>query len=208
MFEQKRTQSCFESAFRWQESIAEIGGEAVALCLPKVEAANLVDLVIEGLVQDMLPSTTAYVSDDLPPLSLLEAETSLGVDNLDPTTVNETPNPELRNDIEKSMDGSYVLPSTTLSSLGENRSSKQYVSSYTNNECGLKKNGAVVGNVKRQKINKEKIYGNSSDIHQSKLYTAKLQSLLDGDMTMDIEIGDTTLANIVSYECQDITTKL
>ena len=114
MFEHKRTQSCFESAFQWHESIAEIGGEAVALCLPKGEAANLVDLVIEGLVQDTLPSTTAYVSDDLPPLSLLEAETSLGVDNLYPTTVNETPNPELRNDIEKSTDGSYVLPSTAV----------------------------------------------------------------------------------------------
>merc|ERR1740124_310235 len=210
MFEDKRTRSCFESAFQWQESIAEISGEAVALCLPQGEAANLIDLAIDGLIQETLSSTTTYISDASHPLplALSEDKSSLRVGNLD-STVDETSNLELQQDNteKKSTEKSYLLPSNNLSSLGQNRRSKRSVSSYPKNKREPKENGVVVGEMKRQKINEEGICSNLPELHESKLFTAKLQSLLNGDMTMDITIGDTTLANIVSYECEVINSK-
>mmetsp|Transcript_33804 Transcript_33804/g.40492 ORF Transcript_33804/g.40492 Transcript_33804/m.40492 type:complete len:659 (+) Transcript_33804:274-2250(+) len=209
MFEEKQIQSCFESAFRWQESVAEKNGVVVAVYLPQGEVASLIDRAIDGLIQETLTRTTTHISDTLLllPLELLEGKSSSGVDKID-NSKEEISNLELQEGHTKgkSTDKAFLLPSTTFPSLEEKRRSKRSIP-VCHGKCSPKKNDVDVFDVKRQKINDEEGYNSLTELDESKLYTAKLQALLDGDMTIDVGIGETTLVDILSYGCHDIISK-
>jgi len=209
MFEEKQIQSCFESVFQWQESIAENNGVVIAIYLPQGEVASLIDRTIDGLIQETLTRTTTHIPDALLllPLALLEGKSSSGLDKIDYSR-EDISNLELQEGHTKgkSTDKLFILPSTAFSSLEENRRSKRSIP-ICRGKCSPKKNDLDVFDVKRQKINDEEDYNCLTELDESKLYTAKLQALLDGDMTIDVGIGETTLVDILSYGCDDIRSK-